>query len=95
MKYIVIPAEELQQIPVSRLEELGLSPRYSTDGTSAIMKVTHFEQLFPSPMTLDLIDKEQTEPADPVYPFPVYDNPSSELDVLLNSQDWTCEEVQS
>lgn len=92
MKYIVIPAEELQQIPVSRLEELGLSPRYSTDGTSAIMKVTHFEQLFPSPMTLDLIDKEQTEP---VYPFPVYNNPSSDLDVLLNSLDWTCEEVQS
>ena len=39
MKYIVIPAEILIDIPQEELDILGLSPRYSVDKSEVIMKL--------------------------------------------------------
>lgn len=89
MKYIIVPAEVIEQVPKSELEALHLNPRYSTDRTEVIMKVIHYEQLFPVPMTLELVDEL---PNEPIYPYPLYEAPSEELDVLITSPKWTEEE---
>lgn len=89
MKYIVFPTEKLNEIPQSVLDELHLVPRKSVDGTQVIMKVDNYEKLFPSAMTLPLLDDET--PLEPVYPYPVYEN--EELSALLSSSEWSGEEV--
>ena len=86
MKYIVFPTEKLNEIPQEVLDELHLSPRKSVNGTQVIMKLSHYEMLFPSIMTLSLLDDEET-PQEPVYPYPVYEGES--LDNLLSSRKWT------
>lgn len=90
MKYIVFPVEKLDEIPQEVLDELHLTPRKSVDGTQVIMKLVHYEALFPSVMTLPLLDEEET-PLEPVYPYPVYEN--EELSALLSSSEWSGEEV--
>ena len=59
MKYIVFPSEKLDEIPQEMLDELHLTPRKSVDGTQVIMKIVHYEALFPSIMTLPLLDEEE------------------------------------
>lgn len=59
MKYIVFPSENLNAIPQEILDELHLTPRKSVDGTQVIMKIVHYEALFPSIMTLPLLDEEE------------------------------------
>lgn len=86
MKYIVVPAEELVDITQETLDELHLVFRYSMDGTEVIMKVANYELLFPSIMTLPLLDEEET-PQEPVYPYPVYEG--EELNTLLASSEWS------
>ena len=84
MKYITFPTENLNEIPQEVLDELHLVPRKSVDGTQVIMKLDHYEKLFPSIMTLPLLDEEET-PQEPVYPYPVYEG--EELNTLLASSE--------
>lgn len=86
MKYIVFPTEKLNEIPQELLDELHLVPRKSVDGTQVIMKLVHYETLFPSVMTLPLLDEEET-PQEPVYPYPTYEG--EDLNVLLSSPEWS------
>lgn len=88
MKYIVFPTEKLNEIPQEVLDELHLVPRKSVDGTQVVMKLVHYETLFPSVMTLPLLDEET--PQEPVYPYPVYEG--KELNELLGSSEWTSNE---
>lgn len=89
MKYIVFPSENLNAIPQELLDELHLTPRKSVDGTQVIMKLVHYETLFPSVMTLPLLDEEET-PQEPVYPYPVYEG--EDLNVLLSGPEWSSNE---
>lgn len=86
MKYITFPTEKLNEIPQEVLDELHLTPRKSVDGTQVIMKLVHYEALFPSVMTLSLLDEEET-PQEPVYPYPTYEG--EDLNVLLSSPEWS------
>lgn len=86
MKYIVFPTDKLNEIPQEVLDELHLSPRKSVNGAQVIMKLSHYEMLFPSIMALPLLDEGGT-PQEPVYPYPVYEGES--LDNLLSSRKWT------
>lgn len=90
MKYIVFPSENLNAIPQEVLDELHLTPRKSVDGTQVIMKLVHYETLFPSVMTLPLLDDEET-PQEPVYPYPNYEG--EELDKLLSGSKWTSKDI--
>lgn len=89
MKYIVFPTEKLNEIPQELLDELHLVPRKSVDGTQVIMKLVHYETLFPSVMTLPLLDEEET-PQEPVYPYPTYEG--EELNTLLSGPEWSSSE---
>lgn len=89
MKYIVFPSDNLNAIPQEVLDELHLTPRKSVDGTQVIMKLNHYEKLFPSIMTLPLLgEKEKTE--NPIYPYPTYEG--EELNTLLSGPDWSSSE---
>lgn len=90
MKYIVFPTEKLDEIPQEVLDELHLTPRKSVDGTQVIMKLVHYETLFPSVMALPLLDEEET-PQEPVYPYPTYEG--EELNTLLSDLAWTSKET--
>nr|DAQ16861.1 MAG TPA: hypothetical protein [Caudoviricetes sp.] len=90
MKYIVFPSENLNAIPQEVLDELRLIPRKSVDGTQVIMKLVHYETLFPSVMTLPLLDEEET-PQEPVYPYPTYEG--EYLNVLLSGPAWASKET--
>lgn len=89
MKYIVFPTEKLNEIPQEVLDELHLTPRKSVDGTQVIMILVHYETLFPSVMTLPLLDEEET-PQEPVYPYPTYEG--EELNTLLSGPEWSSSE---
>lgn len=86
MKYIVFPTDKLNEIPQEVLDELHLFPRKSVNGAQVIMKLSHYEMLFPSIMALPLLDDAET-PQEPVYPYPTYEGES--LDNLLSSRKWT------
>ena len=90
MKYIVFPSEKLNEIPQEVLDELHLVPRKSVDGTQVIIKLVHYEALFPSIMTLPLLDEEET-PQEPVYPYPTYEG--KVLNVLLSGPAWESKET--
>ena len=90
MKYITFPTAKLDEIPQEVLDELLLTPRKSVDGTQVIMKLVHYETLFPSVMTLPLLDEEET-PQEPVYPYPTYEG--EELNTLLSDLAWTSKET--
>lgn len=89
MKYIVFPSDNLNAIPQEVLDELHLVPRKSVDGTQVIMRLVHYETLFPSIMTLPLLDEEET-PQEPVYPYPTYEG--EELNTLLSGPEWSSSE---
>lgn len=88
MKYIVFPSDNLNAIPQEMLDELHLIPRKNVDGTQVIMKIVHYEALFPSIMTLPLLDEET--PQEPVYPYPIYEG--EELNTLLSGPEWSSSE---
>lgn len=89
MKYITFPTAKLNEIPQEVLDELHLAPRKSVDGTQVVMKIVHYEALFPSIMTLPLLDeKEKTE--NPIYPYPTYEG--EELNSLLSGPEWSSNE---
>ncbi len=85
MKYITFPTADLNAIPQEVLDELHLVPRKSVDGTQVIMKVDNYERLFPSTMTMPLLDEET--PQEPIYPYPTYEG--DDLNVLLSSPEWS------
>lgn len=86
MKYITFPTANLNEIPQEVLDELHLVPRKSVDGIQVIMKLVHYEMLFPSVITLSLLDEEEI-PQEPVYPYPVYEG--EELNTLLSGPEWS------
>lgn len=88
MKYIVIPSDVIAKIPQETLDFFSLSPRYSVDGTEVIMKIDNYEKLFPSAMNIPENGEEYQEP---VYPYPVFEGDT--LNNLLNSKEWTSEEL--
>ena len=90
MKYIVFPSEKLDEIPQEMLDELHLTPRKSVDGIQVIMKLVHYEALFPSITTLPLLDEEE-KTENPIYPYPTYEG--EELSVLLSGPDWTSKDT--
>ena len=47
MKYIVFPVKKLNEVPQEILDELHLVPRKNNNGTEVIMKLSHYELLFP------------------------------------------------
>lgn len=89
MKYITFPTANLNEIPQEVLDELHLVPRKSVDGMQVIMKLDHYEMLFPSIMTLPLLDEEE-KTENPIYPYPTYEG--EELSVLLSGPDWSSNE---
>lgn len=89
MKYITFPTANLNEIPQEVLDELHLVPRKSVDGTQVIMKLDHYEKLFPSIMTLPLLDEEE-KTENPIYPYPVYEG--EELNTLLSGPEWSSSE---
>lgn len=88
MKYIVFPSENLNAIPQEVLDELHLVPRKSVDGMQVIMKLDRYEKLFPSIMTLPLLDEEKTEELS--FPYPTYEG--EELNTLLSGPEWSSSE---
>lgn len=88
MKYITFPTAKLNEIPQEVLDELHLVSRKSVDGMQVIMKLDHYEKLFPSIMTLPLLDEEKTE--NPIYPYPTYEG--EELNTLLSGPEWSSSE---
>lgn len=89
MKYITFPTANLNEIPQEVLDELHLVPRKSVDGMQVIMKLDHYEMLFPSIMTSPLLDEEE-KTENPIYPYPTYEG--EELSVLLSGPDWSSNE---
>lgn len=90
MKYITFPTANLNEIPQEVLDELHLVPRKSVDGMQVIMKLDHYEMLFPSIMTLPLLDEEE-KTENPIYPYPTYEG--EELNTLLSGPDWTSKDT--
>lgn len=86
MKYIIFPASQMQDVSEEALKNLGLSPRYSVDGTEVVMKVVNYDRLFPPVMTLP---EDEELSSEPVYMSPVYESPSQEFDALMSSEKWT------
>lgn len=84
MKYIVIPIKVLKEVPQSTLDELHLVPRLNVKGTKAILKLSHYDELFPLAVTLPLLGDE---PIERVYQYPVYEG--DELTALLSSAEWS------
>lgn len=90
MKYIVIPKEVYNSIPVEVREQIGIdSPRFNTNETEVIMHIEHYDTLFPPVATLD-----EEEVIEPVYPYSVYTDPSVEFSNLLASEDWSSNEEE-
>lgn len=89
MKYIVIPIKVLKEVPQSTLDELHLVPRLNVKGTKAILKLSHYDELFPLAVTLPLLDDE---PIERVYQYPVYEG--DELTTLLSSAEWSSEDTE-
>lgn len=83
MKYIVIPVEVLKEIPQEVLDSKHLVPRLNVDGTKCIMKIVHYNELFPPVMVLS----ETEEPSEISYPYPTYEG--EELSDLLGSTEWS------
>lgn len=83
MKYIVIPVEVLKEIPQEVLDSKHLVPRLNVDGTKCIMKIVHYNELFPPVMALS----ETEEPSEINYPYPTYEG--EELSNLLSSTEWS------
>lgn len=90
MKYIVIPKSKIEEVSQEELDALHLSPRYSTDDTEVIIKLVHYDMLFQSPVILEVINGEEKPLT--VYQYPTYEG--STLDKLLNTKEWTSEDVE-
>lgn len=88
MKYIVFPVEKLNEVRQGILDELHLVPRKNNNGTEVIMKLSHYELLFPVAALLPLTDDET--PQEPVYPYPTYEG--EDLSVLLSGPEWSSNE---
>ena len=87
MKYIVIPAEILIDIPQEELDILGLSPRYSVDKSEVIMKLDNYNKLFPPTMEVS------EDNMDTKYPYPIYISGSHEFNDLIESSNWNGEVI--
>lgn len=83
MKFIIIPKEVYDSIPVGKRQELGIdNPRTNVEGTEIILHIEHYNTVFES-----MVIAEE----EPQYPYPVYDSPSSELESVLSSPSWSSE----
>lgn len=84
MKFIIIPKEVYDSIPVSKIQELGIdNPHTNIEGTEIILHIEHYNTVF-EPMRM-MAEEE------PQYPYPVYDSPSSGFESVLSSPSWSSE----
>lgn len=84
MKFIIIPKEVYDSIPVSKRQELGIdNPLTNLEGTEIILHIEHYNAVFEP---IKMMAEEE-----PQYPYPVYDSPSSELKSILSSPSWSSE----
>lgn len=84
MKYIEFPSALIAEVSEDTLNQFHLSPRFSVNREKVIMKLEHYEKLFPSVMTLP--EWGEDTPSEPEYPYPVYEG--KELDSVLNTPEW-------
>lgn len=89
MDYIIIPNKLMEEIPVSRLEELHLSPRRNIDMTEVILKCSHFKELFKDKLIITLEENDTNEVIN--YPYKTYNG--DELRELLNTPKWSKEDI--
>lgn len=85
MKYIVFPIEKLNEVPQETLDAMHLSPRTNNDNTEVLMKLVHYEELFPSAVVLPLIEGEEVPEI--TYPYPTYEGDA--VSSLLSSPEWS------
>ncbi len=68
--------------------ELHLVPRKSVDGMQVIMKLDHYEKLFPSIMTLPLLDEKKRK----IRFILILPYEGEELNTLLSGPEWSSSE---
>lgn len=84
MRYIVLPAEMLDEVTQDALDYFHLLPRYSTDNSQVLMKLNNFYALFPQAMPL----QEDLEGSIELS-FPIYTSGTEEFENLMQSELWT------
>lgn len=91
MEFIVIPKEVFELASPDRLKELGIdNPRTSIDKGKVLLHIEHYNsiEVFPSPISI--LESEEGNRIQ--YPYPVYNDPSDEFTLLLNSDEWALKE---
>lgn len=85
MKFIIIPKDVYDMIPEDKRLILGIQdPRMSLDKSGVILHIEHYDKLFES---VNMLKSNKDE--DVTYPYPVYESPSPEFDIVLSSSDWS------
>lgn len=88
LQYIIFPASDLKEVPQEELDKRNLVPRINANGEKALMKTTHYAEIFASKMIMTLSEDGETSVIS--YPYPVYEG--EELNVLLASSEWSSNE---
>lgn len=85
LQYIVFPYSDLEEVTQEELDKRNLVPRISLNGKKALMKATHYAEIFASKMIMTLSEDGETSVIS--YPYPVYEG--EELNTLLASSEWS------
>lgn len=85
LQYIIFPASDLKEVPQEELDKRNLVPRINANGEKALMKATHYAEIFASKMIMTLSEDGETSVIS--YPYPVYEG--EELNTLLSGPDWS------
>lgn len=88
LQYIIFPASDLKEVPQEELDKRNLVPRINANGEKALMKATHYAEIFASKMIMTLSEDGETSVIS--YPYPVYEG--EELNALLASSEWSSNE---
>lgn len=88
LQYIISPASDLKEVPQEELDKRNLVPRINANGEKALMKATHYAEIFASKMIMTLSEDGETLVIS--YPYPVYEG--EELNALLASPEWSSNE---
>lgn len=88
MRYIIIPSSIITSKVKTKLNEMGLSPRITNDGSKALFHLEHYSQIFePNPKRGIKVGGEVEE----IYKYPVYT--TEEIIEELKSPEWQIPEV--
>lgn len=85
LQYIIFPASDLKEVPQKELDKRNLVPLINANGEKALMKATHYKEIFASKMIMTLSEDGETSVIS--YPYPVYEG--EELNTLLASSEWS------